>query len=360
MEKKLATLENLVMTLSSLRSLKVLVTGHTGFKGSWLSLMLSKLDVELHGIALEAQAESMFNICRISELYKTSSILDIRSEISLSEKINSINPDFIFHLAAQPIVSLGYKNSLETFSTNVMGTVNLLEAVRTNPKEIKGIVIVTSDKCYENNEENVKFVEGNPLGGDDPYSASKACAELVSASYYKSFFSNIGIGLATARAGNVIGGGDFSTDRLVPDIYYAYKKGVTLNVRNSKSIRPWQHVIDPVYGYLLLADNLIKNTRFYSGSWNFSPNINEIFSVKDIIDKFAKLIPIRINEVPLQFNESNHLALDSTKSKNNLNWHSILDIDSTVNYTIDWYLNYLQNKVDMREFSLSQLTELKF
>jgi len=360
MEKKLATLESLVMTLSSLRGLKVLVTGHTGFKGSWLSLMLSHLDVELHGIALEAQTESMFNICRISDLYKTSSILDIRSETSLSEKINSINPDCIFHLAAQPIVSLGYKNSLETFSTNVMGTVNLLEAVRTNPKDIKGIVVVTSDKCYENNEENVKFVEGNPLGGDDPYSASKACVELVSASYYKSFFTDIGIGLATARAGNVIGGGDFSKDRLVPDIYYAYKKSETLKVRNSKSIRPWQHVIDPVYGYLLLANNLIKNTQSYSGSWNFSPNDNESFSVKNIIDKFAKLMPIRIEEVPLLFNESKHLALDSTKAKNNLKWNSILDIDSTINFTTDWYLNYLQSKVDMREFSFSQLTGLKF
>lgn len=360
MGKKNATLESLEMNLSSLRGLKVLVTGHTGFKGSWLSLMLSQLDVELHGIALEPQAESMFNICQISDLYETSSILDIRSEIFLTEKINSVNPDFIFHLAAQPIVSLSYKNSLETFSTNVMGTVNLLEAVRTNPREIKGLVVVTSDKCYENNEENVKFVEGNPLGGDDPYSASKACAELVSASYYKSFFTEIGIGLATARAGNVIGGGDFSVDRLVPDVYYAYKKSETLNVRNSKSIRPWQHVIDPVYGYLVLANKLIQNTQSYSGSWNFSPNNNEIFSVKHIIDKFAKHLPIKVNEVPLQFKESKHLMLDSTKAKTNLEWNSILDIDSTVRYTADWYLSYLQNKVDMREFSISQLSELKF
>ncbi len=346
------------MTLSSLRGLKILVTGHTGFKGSWLSLMLSQLDVELHGIALEAQAESMFNICRISDLYKTSSILDIRSEIFLTEKINSISPNLIFHLAAQPIVSLGYKNSLETFSTNVMGTVNLLEAIKSNPKEIKGMVIVTSDKCYENNEENVKFIEENPLGGDDPYSASKACAELVSASYYKSFFADIGIGLATARAGNVIGGGDFSTDRLVPDIYYAYKKNETLNVRSSQSIRPWQHVIDPVYGYLLLANNLMKNSKTYSGSWNFSPNYNEIFTVKSIIDKFTKIMPVSVNEVPLQFNESKHLALDSTKAKNQLKWNPIFNIDSTVNYTIDWYLSYLQNEVDMREFSIAQLTEL--
>jgi CDP-glucose 4,6-dehydratase len=347
------------MTLNNLKGLKVLVTGHTGFKGSWLSLMLSELGAELHGIALEAQEESMFNICRIGELYKSSSIVDIRLEKDFFNTFKAINPDVIFHLAAQPIVSIGYQNSFETFSTNVIGTVNLLESVRSNPKNIKGIVIVTSDKCYENKGEIIEFNEDSPLGGDDPYSASKACAEIVSASYYKSFLIDIGIGLATARAGNVIGGGDFSIDRLVPDFFRAFKSDQDLNIRNRKTIRPWQHVIDPVYGYLLLASKMIDDRSLYSGPWNFAPESSKTYSVGDLIDKFSKHLPVKINEVPSTYVESNYLALNSSKAKNNLNWNAFFDIDSTVNLTIDWYRKYLQNPQDLRDFSISQLSSLK-
>jgi CDP-glucose 4,6-dehydratase len=343
------------MNLNSLKGLKVLVTGHTGFKGSWLSLMLSRLEVELHGIALEAQTESMFNICRISEFYSSSTALDIRSAKDLSDSVNKINPDFIFHLAAQPIVSLGYKNTLDTFSTNVMGTVNLLEAAKINYKNIKGIVVVTSDKCYKNNGSIVQFSEDSPLGGNDPYSASKACAEIVSTSYYNSFFKDLGIGLATARAGNVIGGGDFAADRLVPDIFSSYRTGQILNIRSPKSIRPWQHVIDPVFGYLVLANKLLENSKFYSGPWNFAPEINGSQSVKSIIDKFKIHMPIKVNEVSPNFNESKYLALSSTKAKNNLQWNSFFDLNSTVDLTLKWYLSYFQGDIDMRQFSLSQL-----
>lgn len=346
------------MTLSNLKGSRVLVTGHTGFKGSWLSLMLSELGVELHGIALEAREVSMFNACGISELYKSSSIVDIRSEMDLRDTYNSINPDFIFHLAAQPIVSVGYQNSLETFSTNVIGTVNLLEAIKFNHKNVKGIVVVTSDKCYENKGEVAKFKEEDPLGGDDPYSASKACAELVSASYYKSFFNSWGIGLATARAGNVIGGGDFSTDRLVPDIFRAFQSGQSLSLRNPETIRPWQHVIDPVFGYLLLASKLLENYDQYSGSWNFAPANSITYSVRDLLNKFMKHLPIKINEVPPIFMESNYLALDSSRAEKFLNWRSIFDIDSTVNLTLDWYLRFLQRPENLREFSISQLLPL--
>lgn len=358
MGAKTFTVESLVMTLSNLKGLRVLVTGHTGFKGSWLSLMLSELGVELHGIALKAQEVSMFNVCGISELYKSSSIVDIRSERDLCNAYNSINPDFVFHLAAQPIVSVGYQNSLETFSTNVLGTVNLLEAIKFNHKNVKGIVVVTSDKCYENKGEVAKFKEEDPLGGDDPYSASKACAELVSASYYKSYFSSLGIGLATARAGNVIGGGDFSIDRLVPDIFRAFQSGQSLSIRNPETIRPWQHVIDPVFGYLLLANKLLENHDQYSGSWNFAPKDSKTYTVKDLLDKFIEHLQIKVNEVPPIFMESNYLALDSSKAQKFLNWNSIYDIGSTVDLTLDWYRRFLQSPENLREFSISQLLPL--
>lgn len=346
------------MIISSLKGLRVLVTGHTGFKGSWLSLMLNELGVELHGIALEANDVSMFNICGISELYKSSSIVDIRSEKDLRDTYNSINPEFVFHLAAQPIVSVGYQNSLETFSTNVLGTVNLLEAIKINHKSVKGIVVVTSDKCYENKGKGAKFKEDNPLGGDDPYSASKACKELVSASYYKSFFSRLGIGLATARAGNVIGGGDFSIDRLVPDIFRALQNGQSLSIRNPEAIRPWQHVIDPVFGYLLLANKLLEDYDKYSGAWNFSPEDNKTYSVRDIVNKFVRNLPIKVNEVPPIFMESNYLDLDSSKAQKFLNWNSIYNIDSTVDLTLEWYLRFFQKPENLREFSISQLLPL--
>ncbi|MDA0902621.1 MAG: CDP-glucose 4,6-dehydratase, partial [Proteobacteria bacterium] len=269
---------------------KVFVTGHTGFKGSWFSLLLKSLGSDVTGYALDPETtrDSLFRLAKIDGKIK-SHIADIRNFNSLKEILEETKPDIIFHLAAQPLVRESYKYPIYNYETNVMGTVNLLEAAK-DLKSLKALVNVTTDKCYENKEWQWPYRENDPLGGYDPYSASKACSEIVTNSYRKSFFEVKNIGLASARAGNVIGGGDFSKDRIIPDIVESIKNNQNVTLRNPNAVRPWQHVLDVLYGYLLLGQKLYENPKEFSESFNFSPIENKEVNVEEVVNSFISAI----------------------------------------------------------------------
>lgn len=343
---------------------KVLVTGHTGFKGAWLSLCLTMIGAEVIGFSLKPHTEpNLFNILKLPN-HLTSSFGDIRNKFEIENIIKYHNPDFIFHLAAQSLVRTSYHNPHLTFETNIMGVVNLLEAIRTI--KYNGIVInITSDKCYDNKEFCYSFKETDPMGGNDPYSASKGASEIITASYRNSFFhpDNYNVthklALASARAGNVIGGGDWSEDRLIPDIVRALSINKEISIRNPDAIRPWQHVLDCISGYLILGAILYKNPVKYSEGWNFGPDANTTMTVEQILLKSIKLwgrgnykiLPENI------FKEASLLKLDITKAKDNLKYKQIYNIDQALEKTINWYKNYYSGNVDMIEFTKSQVNE---
>jgi CDP-glucose 4,6-dehydratase len=268
---------------------RVFLTGHTGFKGSWLSIWLDSLGANVHGYSLKPPTDpSLFNLCSIDR-FTNSTIGDIRNRDLLKATLQKAQPEIVFHLAAQPLVRESFKNPVETYETNVMGTVNLLDAVRACPS-VKAVVIVTTDKCYENREWHWGYRENDPMGGYDPYSSSKGCAELVTAAYRQSFFNpkdfdNHHIAVASARAGNVIGGGDWALDRLVPDCLKAILDGRKIIVRNPHAIRPWQHVLEPLRGYLLLAQKLFENGPQFAEAWNFGPDDRDCRPVIDVVSK---------------------------------------------------------------------------
>ena len=267
----------------------VLITGHTGFKGSWLSLLLNKLGSNVFGLSLEepVTTPNLFSVLNINSL-----VDDGRGDINQLESCISImqnaKPEIIFHLAAQPLVRKSYKSPISTYMTNIIGTANILEAARFCDS-VKTIVIVTTDKCYENIEKSFGYTETDPLGGYDPYSSSKACAEHVSSAYFRSFFKDKGVGLATARAGNIIGGGDWSADRLIPDIVKSFFKNEKLIIRYPKATRPWQYVLDPLRGYLMLADSLYGKPDDFSGAWNFGPDQNSVKTVQDTVENAVQI-----------------------------------------------------------------------
>ena len=325
------------------RDTSVLLTGHTGFKGSWLALWLKALGAEVTGVALEPNTKpSHWDLLSLDILDKR---VDIRDVQKIKETINIVKPKIVFHLAAQPLVRRSYLDPLDTWSTNVMGTANLLEACRMQPS-IKAIIVVTSDKCYENRELKRGYQEIDRLGGHDPYSASKASAELVAASYRKAFFNMPDSPLiATVRAGNVIGGGDWSEDRLIPDMVRAIKAKKTLEIRSPNATRPWQHVLESLSGYLLLGQKMLEGEQDFAQSWNFGPNQDGNRSVSDILLCMKNEWPVidwKIIQSP-QPHEANLLHLDSSKAHHYLNWRQVWSIDESIKETIAWYRLLLED-----------------
>ncbi|MDC1242312.1 CDP-glucose 4,6-dehydratase [Gammaproteobacteria bacterium] len=339
----------------------VFITGHTGFKGSWASLLLQHLGANVTGYALEPNTEkNMFNISNV-QCNMNSVISDIRDYDNLLMEIKNAEPEIIFHMAAQPLVRESYSHPIETYDINLMGTINLLNICR-EIASIKSVINVTTDKCYENKEWIWGYREDEPMGGYDPYSSSKACSEIATASFRRSYFNKHnyaehGVGIATARAGNVIGGGDWSKDRLIPDIINSIEENKELKIRSLMSTRPWQHVLEPVYGYLILAEKLYSHGADYSEAWNFGPESSNIVSVKNILDKLNNLFPNKImwsQDKSVNPHEASLLSLDISKAKNRLNWYPNFNIDKTLELVVDWHKEYSDNQ-NMREFSISQI-----
>ena len=342
---------------------KVLITGHTGFKGSWLCLLLHELNADVYGYALTPPTNpSLYEVAKIDQMVN-STIGDIRDYDFLLETLLKIQPEIIIHMAAQPLVKESYKNPRETYEINVMGTVNLFEAVR-HVDSVKAVLNITTDKCYENKEWHWAYRENEPVGGFDPYSNSKGCSELITSSFRNSFFNksdypNHGVALATARAGNVIGGGDWAEDRLIPDIIKAMERGEKVKIRSPYSIRPWQHVLEPLTGYLQLCEKLYTNGPSFAEAWNFGSDNNDPKNVEWITRKFCQLSNIDVDyEIDnlTHPHEANYLKLDCSKAKAELNWHPRLSLDKTLQMIVDWNIAY-QNKTDIRQFSLNQIAK---
>ena len=345
---------------------RVLVTGHTGFKGSWLCLLLDHLGASVYGYALDPPTKlSMFVICNVFSSLKYERRADICDEFAIRTLIESTKPDVIFHLAAQTIVNEAYRDPLATYQTNVIGTATLLNSIASTheacdePTKLS-VVIVTSDKCYKNDEPSPPFKEGDELGGLDPYGCSKSCAELVTQSYrHMSNEPYRPVYMATARAGNVIGGGDWSADRIVPDYVRARMKGESLKVRNPSAIRPWQHVLEPLSGYMMLAESLYKHGGENAEAWNFGPTVWESASVSSLLDmmdvgwegRLAGMEEVRpINQ------EAECLLLDSSKARECLRWTPLWGLEAAIQKTVDWYKAYSEGK-SMREYTLEQIEE---
>lgn len=326
------------------RGRRVFITGHTGFKGSWLTIWLRKLGADVYGFSLPEPPSTPSHF----ELLKPdchSVFGDIRDSAALEKALRESSPEIVFHLAAQPIVRLSYLAPVETFSINLMGTLNLFEACRKTPS-VKAIVNITTDKCYENIETDKAYQEGDPLGGHDPYSSSKACSEILSSCYRKSFFNSTGILLATCRAGNVIGGGDWAKDRLVPDIMRATAKREEAIIRNPSSIRPWQHVLDPLCGYIMLGKKLLDGNAKSATAWNFGPALEDCLTVQQIARKIAKLWKkvkcTEANSVNQSLHEAKILKLDCRKAQNELGWKSIWNSAKAIEKTVEWYRNFYE------------------
>jgi len=342
---------------------KVLITGHTGFKGAWLSLLLHKLGAKVYGYALAPPTRpSLFEEAQLDE-FVTSTIGDIRDFQKLKATISRIKPEVIIHMAAQPLVRASYKDPIETYSTNVMGTVNLFEAIR-QTSGIKAVVNVTTDKCYENREWYWGYRENEPMGGYDPYSNSKGCSELVTASFRYSFFNPKdyqlhGVALASARAGNVIGGGDWAEDRLIPDFIRAIATGKQLFIRSPYAIRPWQYVLEPLNGYLCLAAKLLEEGPLFAEPWNFGPDEGDAQNVEWITKKICELwgdtASYQIDTNP-QPHEANYLKLDCSKAKAQLGWAPKWDIHTTINSIVDWNKARLRGE-DIREICNRQINQ---
>jgi CDP-glucose 4,6-dehydratase len=356
-------MENMVSSMDFWQNKKVFLTGHTGFKGSWLSIWLDLLGADVTGYSLEPPTKpSLFELARLSEHMK-----DIRGDVrdlgSLQKALNDSEAEIVIHMAAQPLVRDSYQFPVETYATNVMGTVNVLEAVRT-AKTVKAVINVTTDKCYENREWYWGYRENEPLGGYDPYSSSKACSELVTSAYRNSFFNynnytKHGVAVASARAGNVIGGGDWSKDRLVPDCIRAICRGDKITIRSPESIRPWQHVLDPLHGYLLLAQKLYEEGSLYAEAWNFGPNDEDAKPVQWIVEKITGAWgkeAVWVKDKRISPHEANFLKLDCSKAKARLNWHPRLHLAGALSQVIDWYRAF-QDGEKMREFTLRQITD---
>ena len=325
---------------------KILITGHTGFKGIWLTSVLSFFKANIIGFSLKDEKIKNFNECVDKKIIK-SYFGNIENHKILQNVIKKSTPEIIFHLAAQSLVIDGYESPLKTFKTNILGTLNLLDICK-NVSSVKSIIIVTSDKCYKNSSRLKYYEENDELGGTDPYSASKAGAEIISNCYLKSFFSKKKVGLATVRAGNVIGGGDWSKNRIIPDCIRSIFKNSPLILRNPNHIRPWQHVLDPINGYLLLAMKLYHNKK-NSGPWNFGPNYKEIKSVKSLVKLFFKKTnkKIKITVSKNNNNESYSIKLNSSKSRKKLLWKSKYNFKNCIDLTYDWYDKFLRYKISI-------------
>ena len=337
---------------------KVFITGHTGFKGSWLCMWLHVLGAQVKGYSLEPPTNpSLFNEANVDSLVD-SEIGDIRDLEKLAKSIHDFQPEILIHLAAQPLVRYSYDAPLETYAVNVLGTAHVLEATKTCDS-IKSVVSITTDKCYENKEWVWAYRENEPMGGHDPYSSSKGCAELVTASYRKSFYKERNIGLASARAGNVIGGGDWALDRLVPDILRAFEKNQPVIIRSPDAIRPWQHVLEPLSGYLKLAQALYQDPRSYAEGWNFGPNEDEAKPVSWILDQMVGYWPgssWKLDQFAENPHEANYLKLDISKAKSNLHWRPVWSLSETLSHIVSWHKNWVSGK-DMQKTSIDEISK---
>ena len=339
------------------RNRRVFLTGHTGFKGSWLSLWLQDLGAELVGYSLAPPTEpNLFTQANVPNgmVSICGNVLDLAH---LQNCIDQYRPEVIFHLAAQSVVRRSYVDPVGTFATNVLGTVNVLEAARNCPS-VRSVVIVTSDKCYENEERPRPYKESDRLGGFDPYSSSKACAELVTAAYRRSFFSSSDIrGLSSARAGNVIGGGDWTEDQLMPDIIRGILAGKEILIRSPLAVRPWQHVMEPLYGYMLLAQKLFYHPAQYSQSWNFGPDESDAVTVSDLLQRFSQAWGpgvLQQQNSQHQPHEAQCLRIDSTKATTELDWSPRWNLHRALEMTAQWYKAFLSGG-DLRTVTLDQI-----
>jgi CDP-glucose 4,6-dehydratase len=343
------------------RGKRVLLTGHTGFKGSWMALWLQSMGAQVVGYALAPPTHpSLFEEAGVA-VGMTSVIGDIRDLASVRAVVAEHRPEIVFHMAAQPLVRYSYAEPVETYATNVMGTVNLLEAVRLTPG-VKAVVNITTDKCYENREWVWAYRENEPMGGYDPYSSSKGCAELVTSAYRQSFFNESdyvrhGVAIASVRAGNVIGGGDWAQDRLIPDILAAFEQGRVVHIRNPNAVRPWQHVLEPLRGYLTLAERLYCDGVTYAEGWNFGPNEQDAMPVGWIVDTMTTLwgdgarSQIDAGDHP---HEATYLKLDISKARARLGWQPVLRLEPALRMIIDWS-RQRQGGADVRALTLAQI-----
>jgi len=355
-----SSLESLEMNPEFWRKRKVLLTGHTGFKGSWLSLWFQSLGAEVIGYSLPPPTQpSLYVLAEVGKGMESilGDVLDLEY---LRRAVREHRPDVVFHMAAQSLVRRSYFDPVGTYATNVLGTVHVLEAVRDAPT-VQAVVVVTSDKCYENREDQRAYRETDRLGGLDPYSSSKACAEAVTAAFRQSFFTGAKreatASVASARAGNVIGGGDWAADRLIPDVMRAVLEGRKLLIRNPHAVRPWQHVLDPLCGYLMLAEKLCEDPERFSGGWNFGPEESEALRVSAVLERVSGLwgpgISWRFDDGP-HLHEAQHLKLDCTKAKTELGWEPQWNLNSALEATVQWY-KAQQLHQDVRSLTLEQI-----
>lgn len=364
-------LEDLVSEMNQYfwKNKRVLVSGHTGFKGSWLALWLLRKGAKVAGLSLEPPSNpSLFELSGLREKTQTT-IGDIRDYATVKKVFDKFQPEIVFHMAAQALVRPSYQNPVETYATNIMGTVHMFEATRQS-QSVRAFVNITSDKCYENREWAWGYRENEPMGGFDPYSSSKGCAELVTAAYRRSFFKGAAsgvkgsrlIGFASARAGNVVGGGDWAEDRLIPDCIRALCKGDSIGIRNPHSIRPWQHVLEPVGGYLLLAEKLWDNPEEFSAGWNFGPETVDAQPVQWLVDRIVKLwggdASWELLEEAHKPHEAHYLKLDCSLAREKLGWRPRMDLDRTLEWTVKWYRAHAdQGKSVIAKLCASQLAE---
>lgn len=349
-----------MLTVDFWNNRRVLITGHTGFKGAWLTLWLEKMGAIVSGIALEPiTSPNLFSLIKPNI---QNHICDIRHFQNIQKIIQDFQPEIILHMAAQPLVRYSYHNPIETYETNVMGTVHVLEAAKTCDS-VKAIVNVTTDKCYENKEWVWGYRENEPMGGFDPYSNSKGCSELVTSAYRNSFYKKLNKGLASARAGNVIGGGDWSEDRLIADIMKSIVAEKPVIIRNPSAIRPWQHVLEPLSGYLLLAEKLFHEPKRYAEGWNFGPNDHDTATVEDVVEAIFKQWQLPsagwcVEEDSNALHEAHFLKLDISKAKMQLGWRPRLTLAKTIAWICDWYQAWI-NQEDMGAFTLKQIDEFE-
>lgn len=341
------------------RGKRVFLTGHTGFKGSWLSLWLQSLGAEVHGLALTPPTTpNLFAVAQVASGMASHTIGDIRDLATVQQAMQASQADIVIHMAAQPLVRLSYAEPVETYATNVMGTVHVLESARHTPS-VKAVVVVTTDKCYENKEWLWGYREIEPMGGHDPYSNSKGCAELVTSAYRKSFLQSSGIAVASARAGNVIGGGDWAADRLVPDILRAFEQNQPVIIRNPHATRPWQHVLEPLSGYLVLAERLYADGQTFAEGWNFGPKDDDARPVQWIVEHMVNSWGSGASwqqDGGVHPHEANYLKLDISKAKSRLNWQPRWALATALKKITEWHEKWLAGS-DMNQVTLEQINQ---
>lgn len=358
MGERRAAVEGVEVIGDAFSGQRVLVTGHTGFKGSWLTVWLNAAGAKVAGYALDPPTKpNMFDAAGLSACVEDHRG-DIRDAAAVRRVMRAFDPEIVFHLAAQAIVRQSYRDPVETYATNVLGTATLLDAARDAPS-LRAVVVVTSDKCYENRDLARGYVESDPLGGYDPYSSSKACAELVTEAFRRSFFDGgARVGIATARAGNVVGGGDWAADRLVPDLARAAADRRPAEIRYPDAIRPWQHVLDPTAGYLMLAAQLAEEPAKFSGSWNFGPHPDAFQRVADVVDRLGTLWHGKLrsqSSAAAHPHEASRLLLDSAKAGDKLHWRPKLAFDDALRLTAEWYDAFPADAPTLRGLTAAQI-----